>query len=137
MTASKLDDATRTILLACAERGLPVRIAAPIARIKRQTLHNWLKRDDEPYASFAADYREKLANAGASLIDKVADDVNGAKWLLSVVHKIKEPEPKQQAQPQAMAILALARDTKRLPTETVHARLSATQVIEHDDDSRH
>jgi hypothetical protein len=93
-TRGKLDQATVTILLAAAERGLPKQLAAPLARISRQTLHVWLTSTEEPYVSFAADYRAAMARAGGNLVDTVTN--TDPKWLLAVVHKLRPPPERRE-----------------------------------------
>lgn len=93
-TRGKLDDKTVTILLAAAERGLPKQLAAPLARISRQTLHAWLTSAEEPYASFAAEYRAAMARAGGNLVDTVTN--TDPKWLLAVVHKLRPPPERRE-----------------------------------------
>lgn len=111
----KMDVSTVTILLAAAERGVPKKLAAPMARITRQTLHTWLTRTDEPYVSFATEWRAAFGRAGASLIDSVA--ATDPKYLLGAVHRIK---PLTEAK---IETKDTTEDLTRLPEAELDARL--------------
>ena len=85
-----LSPLTVSTLLACAERGVPKRMAAHIAGISRQTQDEWRARDVEPYATFGREWRAAFARAGASLIDTVA--ATDPKYLLGAVHRVRPTE---------------------------------------------
>lgn len=112
------------------------RVAAKAAGVPVATLREWLSRGlagEVEYSEWAQRYSELQATDAAIVIGAAKLD-SPLKTAQALGYLDSEKEPVAVAVDSSAAILALARDTKALPTERIHARLSAPQETHGRDD---
>lgn len=125
LTASRAESA-----LQYAEYG--DRVAAKAAGVPVETLRDWLRRGmagEVEYVEWAQDYGRRQA-LDASIVIAAAKVDKPLQTAQALGYLDSERTPVAVIDTSA-AVLALARDTKTLPTETIHARLSAPQRETH------